>query len=56
MDPNKTLGDLRWTLSLWDEWGPSGQDAISTLDYVTDLFLALDTWLSNGGFRPDDWS
>ncbi|WP_436778238.1 hypothetical protein [Yinghuangia sp. YIM S09857] len=53
MDPNETLEDLREYARLVagevpgaaEEWG----------DTVAELFLALDEWLSRGGFPPRAW-
>lgn len=56
MDPNTTLSRLRELLSQWEEWGTLELDAESSMDEATELFLALDDWLSQGGFRPNDWS
>lgn len=56
MDPNETLKRLRNILNTWDEWGILEADAEDALNNVTELFYALDDWLSQGGFRPDDWS
>lgn len=42
MDPNATLNALRELLA-----GDDGE--------VAETFAALDEWLSNGGFLPDDW-
>lgn len=43
MDPNATLEQLR-------EESRNNPDQ----DW-TDLFLALDMWLTSGGFLPSDW-
>jgi hypothetical protein len=56
MDPNTTLSRLRELLSNWEEWGTLELDAEASMDEVTDLFFGLDNWLSQGGFRPNDWS
>jgi hypothetical protein len=51
MDPNETLDRLR---ELTD-FGDTHEDVERTLDEVSDLFTAMDDWLSRGGFLPDDW-
>jgi hypothetical protein len=56
MDPNEILASLRATFGRWEEWGTLEVDAAEALDSLTDLFFALDNWLTSGGFRPDDWS
>lgn len=56
MDPNEALGRLREICSAWEEWGELSLDPTEALDSLTDFFLALDNWLTSGGFRPDDWS
>jgi hypothetical protein len=56
MDPNETLSSLRATFARWEEWGTLEVDAEEAMDSLTDLFFALDNWLTSGGFRPDDWS
>jgi hypothetical protein len=46
LDPNATLKELRDRIEL---------DADFDVDRVADLFMALDGWLSGGGFLPRDW-
>jgi hypothetical protein len=43
MDPNKALSDLL-------DWAKDREDPVAA-----DIFLALDSWLSKGGFLPDRW-
>lgn len=47
MDPNETLERLRRYAA-----DDTGED---WLDFGPELFQALDSWLSKGGFLPDDW-
>ena len=56
MDPNIALSRLRELLSRWEEWGTLEVDAEAAMDEILDLFYGLDEWLSQGGFRPSDWS
>ena len=56
MDPNETLALLRVAFGRWEEWGTLETDPEEAMDFLTDTFFALDTWLTSGGFRPDDWS
>lgn len=56
MDPNEALSGIRDVFARWEEWGTLEVDAEAALDELTDLFFALDNWLTSGGFRPDDWS
>ena len=56
MDPNDALAGMRAVFARWEEWGSLEVDAEAALDELVDLFFALDSWLSVGGFRPDDWS
>ena len=50
MDPNKTLADLREYIAASKEC-----DDGEILDKIAELFEALDDWLRNGGFLPEDW-
>lgn len=56
MDPNIALSRLRELLARWEEWGTLEVDAEVAMDEILDLFYGLDEWLSQGGFRPSDWS
>lgn len=49
MDPNTTLEELR---ELAREWFDSDNDHAAQ---ASDLFNALDGWLSRGGFLPKAW-
>ena len=55
MDPNDTLARLVRLCEEWQEWGDLEVDPVPALDEVSELVLALDNWLSQGGFRPDSW-
>ena len=46
MDPNTCLNAIRELLSEEDE---------SMWLEVKEYFQALDSWMSTGGFLPDDW-
>ena len=58
MDPNKTLKVIRRLMNEWEDGlsllSPAEFEAF--LDEVCEHVVALDEWLTNGGFRPDDWS
>lgn len=58
MDPNETLKVIRKLMNEWEDGiSPSSREDIeSFLDEVCEHVIALDEWLTNGGFRPDDWS
>lgn len=50
MDPNETLSELRrWA----DNHNVAPQPA--TADLLVEHFAALDEWLSEGGFLPNNW-
>jgi len=54
MDPNETLKEIRELtekIIKCDDVVLSAQMA----DGIADRFQALDNWLSNNGFLPDDW-
>lgn len=57
MDPNKTLKELRDLISIWRVstliW--SEEDLIEFGDDFSSKFEALDKWLKNKGFKPNDW-
>ena len=55
MDPNATLNALLALCEQWEEWGDLDLDPTTAMDKATELFLALNDWLSNGGFQPDSW-
>lgn len=48
MDPDLTLAQARTLIAEAHETG-------SDFDDLRDLFVALDGWLSQGGFLPEDW-
>lgn len=54
MDPNETLRQLRHVVQLNNQDNLITDD--HTLDYVLERVQALDTWLTDGGFLPDDWA
>lgn len=55
MDPNVTLDRLRSLLNSWEEWGTLEHNPAFVADEASDLFFALDDWIVNGGFLPDEW-
>jgi len=54
MDPNVTLRQLRAAVS--DMAGDEFEFDASAVGDAAELFEALDEWLSNGGFLPEDWA
>ena len=55
MDPNETYHRLVGILMQWNEWSDLELEPKAALDEVADLFDSLDTWLSQGGYLPDEW-
>jgi len=59
MDPNETLNMIRAYCNDWELVGDnlvSQDDLASLLDNLVEHVIALDEWLANGGFHPNDWS
>lgn len=55
MDPNKCLKDIRAHIE--NAGATENQrEYFDCLDEVATLFLSLDNWLTQGGFKPDDWN
>lgn len=56
MDPNATLEELRQLSAQLNGDIEGGNDSMSE-DYekFVSLFDALDVWLTQKGFKPDDW-
>ena len=52
MDPNKTLAELLAISNRVVNAGVLPYDAME----LAELVLALNTWISSGGFLPDDWT
>ena len=56
MDPNETLRVLRRALQ---DYGETDAAAPIDAEVADELYVAanaLDTWLSRGGFLPQDWA
>ncbi len=56
MDPNATLEHIR---EIVDTINSGELDHVEMSEAATDLasmFEDLDTWLSDGGFKPAEWS
>ena len=51
MDPDACLAELRRIAERVTRESPT----TDALERAAELFLALDVWLTNGGFLPEDW-
>ena len=59
MDPNETLHEIRKICTSWENIHNESEpynDPWYYIDDLIDLIKSLDDWLSQGGFRPNDWS
>lgn len=59
MDPNETLQIMRELSRRTETTGgcPGDNDMLVDAAYkFSELFDALDRWLSDGGFLPDEWA
>lgn len=56
MDPNEALRMLRGAYSRWEDTvGAHTGEHIDAASDLRDAAIALDEWLSRGGFLPEDW-
>ena len=55
MDPNACLKEIRAILSEDRRIQPSDLST-EQVARLHELISGLDSWLSNGGFRPKDWN
>lgn len=56
MDPNETLRALRGAVRHMNDVGHELDERENQcVRTVVELFEALDTWLSKGGFPPEEW-
>lgn len=56
MDPNEALRMLRDAYSRWEDTiGALSGPAIDAGSDLRDAAVALDEWLSRGGFLPEAW-
>lgn len=53
MDPNAALAQLRQAYSDYED--TRGEDGDPAADAMRDAAVALDEWLSKGGFLPNAW-
>jgi hypothetical protein len=53
MDPNVTLAEMRTIARLSAEGRLA--DPIDSLERMGELIIALDEWITGGGFLPDAW-
>lgn len=57
MDPNTTLATLREAYSTWEDTiGNAEGPLIDVGCDMRDAIVALDEWLSKGGFLPTAWA
>lgn len=52
MDPNETLRLIRQRIK---DYAAEDNDMVLPAEEAMDAFLALDEWLTKGGFLPDAW-
>lgn len=52
MDPNATLAALRELVEVTNDGDPGGSARVARF---AELVEALDGWLTNGGFLPEEW-
>lgn len=57
MDPNVALKMIRDIARQWREGVIDGRtvDDRTKVAEMVEAFTALDSWLTYGGFQPDDW-
>lgn len=55
MDPDKTLTDLRALAARVMRQSDEGEVDTVTADSLAEAVVALDDWLSGGGFLPVAW-
>ncbi len=51
MDPNETLKTIRALIAAWDTRTLTSLETDQALEAIS----VLDTWMSKGGFPPEDW-
>lgn len=56
MDPNEALSRLRRALQAYGEADAAAPIDAEVADEIYETAKALDTWLSRGGFLPQDWA
>ncbi len=55
MDPDQALKTAREAAKDMHEYEPGSADWRDAAHELADAFEALDGWLSQGGFQPEDW-
>lgn len=56
MDPNETLREIRELIRVFDDSDADDKDTAQQVAAgLATKFEALDTWLSGGGFPPEEW-
>lgn len=59
MDPNEALNNIRSMIHEWEDMGlefMSPEEIDGFIGEFIEHVVALDDWLTNGGFRPEDWN
>jgi hypothetical protein len=56
MDPNAALAAIREAITSLQEPTDDTEDAWNQVDELVDHVVALDEWLTKGGFLPDAWA
>jgi len=59
MDPNETLKAIRKMIHSWEDMGLDFMSPAEVDGFIGEFIehvVALDDWLTNGGFRPEDWN
>lgn len=60
MDIDQALADLRSAYSDWEDTRGDGSSiyphGVDAADRMRDAAVAIDEWLSAGGFKPKDWT
>lgn len=55
MDVNEALRQMREAITQWHLRGDMA-GALDAADKIAEQAHALDEWLSNGAYLPDDWN
>jgi hypothetical protein len=55
MDPDKALENMRAAIAELPTQLLRSNDPYAAMADVIDAWETLDSWLSKGGYRPEDW-